>query len=68
MLTEVSNRAPCGDGDCRGCPTCNGYRAQLDIDDYPTETALLFDLDAQGFDATTIEIAATMYRETYPNG
>ena len=68
MLTEIPNRAPCGDGDCRGCPTCNGYRAQLDIDDYPTETALLFALDAQGFGASTIVFADTVSRETYPNG
>lgn len=49
-------------------PIPDGCRTQLDVDDYPSETALISDLDARGFDATTIEIAATMYRETYPEG
>lgn len=44
-------------------PIPDGYRVQIDVDDSHSETALIFDLDARGFDAAAIEIAATMYRE-----
>ena len=49
-------------------PIPDGYRVQIDIDDYPSETALISDLDVQGYDVGIIELAATMYRETYPEG
>ena len=41
----------------------DGYSYQVDVDDCETETALIFELDARGFDATAIEVACTMWHD-----